>query len=604
LLVFCLTCNYSFSMAQTVSVGPSQKPSSSIPTWSMSGGERSSRAVIQPVVFVDHSSMNVRMDVEKVNMQPAASVAVPSRSKSPVSSSLHSSSLRSPHSDSKWTSFDESEEESSSIEHLSVSEQQGLLQLPEDGTSEGDDSVEESFIITPSLRDYYTVCFNQLLEKTQRCNTGALRGQDAGVFEFFLKSKLSRSELGRIWKLADVNEDGYLNLDEFCVAMHLVVRRVKGNFPIPESLPPLLAPIPTPPRNATPVDEAIDKRWAKFGERAVGEPSIHRVTDGPDSPFLKDFTNALMLSNEQGSRLAYPVACRASPDVGALGDHGTGKSLSNACSKMPHLYHYQQQQHSVNTSRTVVMSPQAPKGPPPKPPPRPVGNRHVRSASLDLTKSSRAPPTAPAPQLPRACLQRDSCAQTDLSVVMPSQHHSTVSVSSSSSYSSASSSATTTVTTTATTTTKLQQQSLPQRASPSTRHVIGCRQQPLAPPPPITGASTAALSTTIPIAAASTIVSCAAAATTTTATTTTTTTTITTTTTTTTAAAVVTATPFHGGDANAYSGSSTEPTDWKFRCEQISQMNATLEHELKQLTEYRIGLELKLNRMKKASREK
>ncbi|KRY21826.1 Actin cytoskeleton-regulatory complex protein PAN1, partial [Trichinella patagoniensis] len=603
LLEFCSIYGYSFSMAQIVSVGPPQKPSSSIPAWSTSSGERSSRAVIQPVVFVDHPSMNARMDVEKVNVQPAASVAVPSRSKSPVSSSLHSSSLRSPHSDSKWTSFDESEEETSSIEHLSVSEQQGLLQLPEDGTSEGDDSVEESFIITPSLRDYYTVCFNQLLEKTQRCNTGALRGQDAGVFEFFLKSKLTRSELGRIWKLADVNEDGYLNLDEFCVAMHLVVRRVKGNFPIPESLPPLLALIPTPPRNATPVDEAIDKRWAKFGERAVGfdEPSIHRVTDGPDSPFLKDFTNALMLSNEQGSRLAYPVACRVSPDVG---DHGTGKSLPNACSKKPHLYHYQQQQHSVNTSRTVVMSPQAPKGPPPKPPPRPVGNRHVRSASLDLTKSSRAPPTAPAPQLPRACLQRDSCAQTDLSVVMSSQHHSTVSVSSSSYASSSSSSATTTGTTTATTTTKLQQQSLPQRASasPSTRHVIGFRQQPLAPPPPITAASTAALSTTIPIAASSTIVSSAAAAATTTTATTTITTTTTTTTTTT--AAVVTATPFHGVDANAHSGSSTEPTDWKFRCEQISQMNATLEHELKQLTEYRIGLELKLNRMKKALREK
>lgn len=49
---------------------------------------------------------------------------------------------------------------------------------------------------------------------------------------FFEKSKLPHSELREIWQLADVTRDGCLDLNEFKMAMHLVVLR-RHSLPIP-----------------------------------------------------------------------------------------------------------------------------------------------------------------------------------------------------------------------------------------------------------------------------------------------------------------------------------------------------------------------------------
>lgn len=49
---------------------------------------------------------------------------------------------------------------------------------------------------------------------------------------FFEKSKLPHLELREIWQLADVTRDGCLDLNEFKMAMHLVVLR-RHNLPIP-----------------------------------------------------------------------------------------------------------------------------------------------------------------------------------------------------------------------------------------------------------------------------------------------------------------------------------------------------------------------------------
>lgn len=49
---------------------------------------------------------------------------------------------------------------------------------------------------------------------------------------FFEKSKLPHTELREIWQLADITRDGCLDLNEFKMAMHLVVLR-RHNLPIP-----------------------------------------------------------------------------------------------------------------------------------------------------------------------------------------------------------------------------------------------------------------------------------------------------------------------------------------------------------------------------------
>jgi EH domain-containing protein 1 len=56
-----------------------------------------------------------------------------------------------------------------------------------------------------------------------------------------IKSKLPNSVLSKIWKLADVDRDGFLDRDEFALAMHLINVKVEGND-LPEDLPPHLKP--------------------------------------------------------------------------------------------------------------------------------------------------------------------------------------------------------------------------------------------------------------------------------------------------------------------------------------------------------------------------
>ncbi|KAK9870617.1 hypothetical protein WA026_008177 [Henosepilachna vigintioctopunctata] len=59
--------------------------------------------------------------------------------------------------------------------------------------------------------------------------------------EELVKSKLPNSVLGKIWKLADIDRDGFLDRDEFALAMHLVNIKLEGND-LPRELPDHLIP--------------------------------------------------------------------------------------------------------------------------------------------------------------------------------------------------------------------------------------------------------------------------------------------------------------------------------------------------------------------------
>jgi hypothetical protein len=56
-----------------------------------------------------------------------------------------------------------------------------------------------------------------------------------------MKSKLSFEILGKIWNMADVDKDGFLDEDEFAVAMHLCHKCMSGDA-LPDRLDPLLIP--------------------------------------------------------------------------------------------------------------------------------------------------------------------------------------------------------------------------------------------------------------------------------------------------------------------------------------------------------------------------
>lgn len=63
----------------------------------------------------------------------------------------------------------------------------------------------------------------------------------ANAKQEMVKSKLPNTVLAKIWKLADVDKDGYLDADEFALAMHLIKVKV-GGHDIPQALPSHLVP--------------------------------------------------------------------------------------------------------------------------------------------------------------------------------------------------------------------------------------------------------------------------------------------------------------------------------------------------------------------------
>lgn len=56
-----------------------------------------------------------------------------------------------------------------------------------------------------------------------------------------IKSKLPNSVLSKIWKLSDVDCDGFLDIEEFALAMHLINVKIDGNE-LPNILPDHLIP--------------------------------------------------------------------------------------------------------------------------------------------------------------------------------------------------------------------------------------------------------------------------------------------------------------------------------------------------------------------------
>ncbi|KAK0410946.1 hypothetical protein QR680_005404 [Steinernema hermaphroditum] len=273
--------------------------------------------------------------------------------------------------------------------------------------------------MSPDQKQYYERCFMMLQQATQGKATisGAVNGADDRVVEFFKKSYLDSEQLSRIWMLSDVNEDGWLNLEEFSMAMHLVVLHVKGRNPIPSELParcrPPLTPVrgilmhvPTHSANANGTHASL---WTSTASDPCAEvssttpKSATMYTSAKQSWKLFDFDKTdsgapyknYSFSDEQlhlqdqppttSAPYKAPVAqfsdvppilvdSRPTP-VRSQPLSGTSTAISIAVSEGA----------SQLTGIKFPLSPQnGPKGPPPKPPPRPTNRGHGRSASLDL----------------------------------------------------------------------------------------------------------------------------------------------------------------------------------------------------------------------------
>ncbi|KAL2729861.1 ralBP1-associated Eps domain-containing protein 1 [Vespula maculifrons] len=298
---------------------------------------------------------------------------------------------------------------------LGTEEESSERHSSDEGEGEGDCSgfpPEEVWIISDEQRDYYAAQFAQLQSDPE----GLLAGPVARTF--FEKSRLPVAELRRIWQLADVTRDGALSLQEFYVAMHLVVLR-RNHVPLPDVLPPSLsiplvmqttnAPPPvssttkcqsSPPNSVNMRDK--NKEWTKFVDSPTG------TTTSLTSPGLQlvnfDFQKSAV---ERDPKILHPVALRLTPEAAILASGANGSNSSCTTLGEDDLQHSPAslvqrplvKKPPQSAEDAIIVTPK--KEPPPPPPPRPY-RTHARSSSLDLNKLGKngqsflgAPPLVP-----------------------------------------------------------------------------------------------------------------------------------------------------------------------------------------------------------------
>jgi len=103
------------------------------------------------------------------------------------------------------------------------------------GAGEGTDRGrgEEQWVVSQDQYKYEEV-FNSLNPINGKVTGASAKGE-------MVKSRLPNSALGKIWKLSDIDKDGMLDLEEFCLAMHLVAIKA-DNHDLPTELPDHLIP--------------------------------------------------------------------------------------------------------------------------------------------------------------------------------------------------------------------------------------------------------------------------------------------------------------------------------------------------------------------------
>uniref|UniRef100_A0A2S2P5X6 EH domain-containing protein 3 n=1 Tax=Schizaphis graminum TaxID=13262 RepID=A0A2S2P5X6_SCHGA len=109
------------------------------------------------------------------------------------------------------------------------------VSTPFNGKTEG---IDEGKFDQRWIVEYYREPFDNIFNNLAKNDGKVIR---TAAKEEFLKSKLPNSVLSKIWKLADQDEDGLLDSDEFALAMYLIKIKLEGSE-LPDSLPKHLLP--------------------------------------------------------------------------------------------------------------------------------------------------------------------------------------------------------------------------------------------------------------------------------------------------------------------------------------------------------------------------
>ncbi|XP_062567999.1 ralBP1-associated Eps domain-containing protein 1-like isoform X4 [Saccostrea cucullata] len=250
------------------------------------------------------------------------------------------------------------------------------------------ESVDDIWSINDDQKEYYIAQFKTMQPDLNKTITGAV------AKEFFEKSKLQVHELSKIWQLSDLNRDGELSLDEFCIAMHLVVLR-RHDIEIPDRLPFSLMPYTsftneepfavdhpsggtlkraTPPDTPPSHPQSISESLEPTGQDASSDTASDIA-----SPSVKPL-NFASIPVSESDKIVHPIAKRVSPDHHS--ERGRAFSVPGNVSGL--LLPAPTSSHGDNTDGGAEQEP-------PVPPPRPQG----RSLSMDASKGLSTPPAVP-----------------------------------------------------------------------------------------------------------------------------------------------------------------------------------------------------------------
>lgn len=83
-------------------------------------------------------------------------------------------------------------------------------------------------------RSSYTAMFHELHPREGKVSGAAIK-------PVLMESGLPNDTLAQIWRLADLDGDGYMDIDEFSIAMHLI-KAVQNGGQLPQKLPSTMLP--------------------------------------------------------------------------------------------------------------------------------------------------------------------------------------------------------------------------------------------------------------------------------------------------------------------------------------------------------------------------
>uniref|UniRef100_A0A2C9KXP9 EF-hand domain-containing protein n=1 Tax=Biomphalaria glabrata TaxID=6526 RepID=A0A2C9KXP9_BIOGL len=298
---------------------------------------------------------NSSMSVEGGHVNPVAlsEVTVPPRVAATVNSGPVGGSSHHHHPQSggagvengNWTMFDD--EESHMLIGSGVKQHYNNLEPPNfdsSSISSEADSVDDIWSINDEQREYYVNQFKTMQPDLNAFITGKGPIDLLNFAHFLLQFELGIKHhiICVSWQLSDLNCDGALSLEEFCIAMHLVVLR-RNDIELPDHLPVSLMPYSTltsdepfaadlPPgstlKRATPPSPHSNvAQWTAFGQESPDSNGV------PSPAHLVNFEFSKP-SADPDLKIVQPVPVHMLPE--ALQNEGYDRGRAFSDSSVPH----------------------------------------------------------------------------------------------------------------------------------------------------------------------------------------------------------------------------------------------------------------------------